>query len=121
MGTPADPAVADQAVRDQLAQQAVTVQGSPAAGVYGDPAGASRPAEPADISDARPAAIDGEELLARLRELEARAAAQDAAAAPALEEAPDLSLRADQSAPSWLHDVLARIERRLDQLENHPE
>ena len=113
-----DPAAADAAVQAQLAEQAQAVTGNPAAaGIYGDPAGASiAPLPPPDLSAARATVVDAEQLLARLQELEAKAAAAEAAANPP-PVPPDNTLRADSNAPGWLHDVLAKVEARLASLE----
>src|SRR5215472_3993717 len=93
MGTPLSPEAADQAVRDQLGEQAVNVQGdSTAAGVYGNPANVSHPPQQMDLAAAK-------------------AAAELAANPPP--EPPDNTLRVDSSAPGYLHAVIAKIEARL--------
>ena len=107
----------DPEVRAQLAGQAQAVTGNPAAaGVFGDPAGAAQPPQALDVSQAKATVVDAENLLARLQELEARAAAAEAAANPP-PAPPDYSLHVDSSAPGYLHDVIAKIEKRLSDLE----
>ena len=107
----------DAAVQASLAEQAQAVTGNPAAaGVYGDPAGASAPPQPLDLSSAKAMSVDAAELLARIQELEAKASAAEAAANPP-PEPPDNSLRADGNAPAWLAELVGKIEARLAALE----
>jgi len=113
MGTPLSPEAADQAVRDQLGEQAVNVQGdSTAAGVYGNPANVSHPPQQMDLAAAKAVAVDAQALLERIQELEAKQAAAELAANPP-PEPPDNTLRVDSSAPGYLHAVIAKIEARL--------
>lgn len=102
MSTPVDPAV-DAVVQAQLAEQARSVTGSPAAPSF-------------DLSQAKADAVDAQALLAQLQELAAKAQAREDAANP-VPDPPDNTLRADSNAPGWLHEVLAKIEYRLSGLE----
>ena len=116
MSTPVDPA-ADAAIRDQLADQAAKVTGTPSAGVYGDVAGAERPAQQMDLSAAKAVVTDAEALLKRIQELEARQqAAEDAANPPP--PLPDTHLYVDSNAPGWMHALVAKLEDRLGDIED---
>jgi hypothetical protein len=115
MSTPVDPA-ADAAIRDQLADQAAKVTGTPSAGVYGDVAGAERPPQQMDLSAAKAVVTDAEALLKRIQELEARQqAAEDAANPPPAP--PDTSLHMDANAPGYLHAFKDKVEDRLALIE----
>jgi len=116
MSSPVDPAV-DAAIQAQLAAQAETVTGDPAAaGVYGDPAGAAQPPAPLDLSKATATAVDVEALLTQLQDLQARAqAAVDAANPPP--PPPDTRLYVDSNAPGWMHSLVAVLEERLSAVE----
>lgn len=118
---------ADAAVRDQLGQQAETVTGQPAAGIFGDPAGASQPGSQAlDLGAARAAAPDPDEMLAMLRRQQAQIEAMQAereaerkAAEPEPAGPPDLTPRLGnasgelQAAVLGLHSRLLRLEEHL--------
>ena len=120
MSTPVDPAVADAAVQAQLREQAQSVQGTPSAGVYGDPAGASAAPQHLDLSSAKGYEVDAQALLKQLQALtDAAQAREDAANPPAAP--PDNTLRADPNAPGWLHDLVGKLEARLGKLEGKPE
>jgi hypothetical protein len=110
---PYEPAVADQAVREQLANQAQAVTGVPSAGVYGDPAGASQPAQQIDLSKAAPTSADVADLLARVQAMEAAQEAARRAAEPAPLEPPDLTPRLSGSASAELHSAFAGIHDRI--------
>jgi hypothetical protein len=115
----------DEAVQAQLAEQAQTVTGNPAAaGIYGDPAGASAAPQPIDLSNAAPTSVDTAALLARLEQLEAanaqaaadRAAAEEAAKPEPVE--PDYyNLSVSGAVSSELHNVIDAIDRRFKALE----
>jgi len=116
----------DEIVQAQLAEQAQTVTGdSTLADLTGDPAGAAAPPVVVDLSNATPAAADVDELQKQIEELQAKQAelaaakaAQEAAAA----EPPDPDkLVVEGSAPGWLQELVARIERRLSKLEGKSE
>jgi len=117
MSTPLTPEQAQAAAAAQLGEQAATVTGTPSAGIYGDPAGASQPTgQTVDLSKATATAADVEKLLADLQELQAKAqAAVDAANPPPAP--PDDSLHVESNAPAWLADLVAKIEKRLAKLE----
>lgn len=83
---------AQAAVQSQLGAQATTVGGTDVAGIYGDPAGASRSApaqSPEQVAQnlvsqgAQPAAPDVGALLERIQALEAQQAAEAASKAKA--------------------------------------
>ena len=95
-------------VTQQLAD-GLDVTGTVQAGIYGDPAGASAPPAELDLSKATPTVADVEALRERLAAMEA---AQAAAAVPP-EPEPDNTLRLDANAPSFLHELVAKIEARL--------
>jgi hypothetical protein len=119
----------DEAVQAQLAEQAQAVTGNPAAaGIYGDPAGASAAPQPIDLSQAAPTNVDTAALLARLEQLEAanaQAAADKAAAEEAAKPAPvepDYnSLSVSGAVSAELHHVLDKIDRRFRALEGRDE
>ena len=116
MTSPVDPAV-DAAVQAQLAEQAAAATGNPAAaGIYGDPAGASQPPQQMDLSAAKAVVADADALLARILDLEAKQAAAEAAANPP-PEAPDSKLYVDSNAPGWMHSLVAKLEDRLAAVE----
>jgi len=75
-------------------------------------ASAPAPLQPLDLSQARAVEVDAQALLAQLQELTAKAQAREDAANPPPEPADD-SLHVDGNAPSYLHDVVAKIEKRL--------
>jgi hypothetical protein len=117
MSTPLSPEQAQAAAQAQLAEQAQTVTGTPSAGVYGDPAGAAQPSSAGfDLSKATAAAADVEKLLADLQALQVKAqAAVDAANPPP--PPPDDTLHVENNAPSWMADLVRKIEKRLAALE----
>jgi len=127
MSTPLSPAE-DAAVQAGLAAQAQTVTGVPSAGIYGDPAGASQPAQPIDLSKATPVSVDTDALLARLAALESAAqaaAAQKAADEEAAKPAPVVpdykSLTLSGAHSAELHDLVRKLEERFQVLEGTAE
>ena len=114
MSTP-DPAT-DSAVREQLGQQAQAVTGTPSAGIYGDPAGASAPPQPLDLSGAAPTSADVKALLERIEKMEADREAERVAALPAPEEPPDLTPRLG-NASGELQAALLGLHARLEKAE----
>jgi hypothetical protein len=101
MTQPIDPAVADAALRAQLAEQA---------------AAAAPPTEVPNIDVSAAKAADLEALLSQLRDLQARAQEAVDAATP-VPEPPDTSLRVDSNAPGWMHSMVAVLEGRLSAVE----
>ena len=104
---------AEAAVRDQLAQQSAAVTGTPSAGIYGDPAGASAPPERLDLSAAAPTSVDVKALLARVEAMEAAREAERVAALPVPDEPPDLTPVLHGAVSGEMRAALMGLHARL--------
>ena len=113
------PVDTDSAVREQLGAQAASVTGNPAAaGVYGDPAGASAPPAQMDLSAAAPTSADVKALLERIEKMEAEREAERLAAEPAPLEPPDETPRLSNGSAEIQH-WLQRLHERIAAVEEH--
>jgi hypothetical protein len=103
----------DEVVQQRLAE-GLDVTGQVAAGVYGDPAGASAPPAELDLSKAAPTNADVDALRERLAAMEAAQAAAAAAAAPAPEEAdPNAEPALGGSVAADVREAIHKLHERL--------